>query len=120
MRIAIPLANGKVSMHFGHCEKFAFVDIDNGSRMVLRREEIPAPPHQPGFLPVWMAQHNVDLVIAGGMGRRALELFAEHGIKVVTGAPPLEPDQLIQSYLSNTLETGANPCDHDHRHGCGH
>jgi ATP-binding protein involved in chromosome partitioning len=46
------------------------------------------------------------------MGQRAVSLFVEKGIKVITGAAELEPEALVTGYLDNTLMTGANVCDH--------
>jgi ATP-binding protein involved in chromosome partitioning len=54
----------------------------------------------------------VNLIIAGGMGQRALGLFTEKGIRVITGAPTLEPEALVQHYLAGSLTTGPNVCDH--------
>ena len=58
--------------------------------------------------------HNLGagVIIAGGMGGRALSLFEQNGIKVVTGASAGEPEELVRSYLDDTLATGANVCDH--------
>jgi len=70
------------------------------------------PPHEPGVLPRWLHQQGTNVIIAGGMGARALELFAENGIKVMTGAPSLAPEELVQQYLDSTLQTGFNMCDH--------
>jgi len=112
MRIAIPLAHGKLSMHFGHCEHFALVDVDLSSKRMLNRVDIKAPPHQPGLLPPWLAQRGATLIIAGGMGQRAQTLFADHGIQVLVGAPVETPERLINAYLSGTLATGENICDH--------
>ena len=68
---------------------------------------------------------GANVIIAGGMGGRALELFEQNGIKVVTGAPSMEPEVLVKSYLDNTLKAGENVCDHDKdhvpgQHICGH
>jgi predicted Fe-Mo cluster-binding NifX family protein len=52
------------------------------------------------------------MIIAGGMGQRAIGLFNRLGIKVITGAPVQEPEELVKSYLDNTLITGGNICDH--------
>jgi predicted Fe-Mo cluster-binding NifX family protein len=46
------------------------------------------------------------------MGGRALQLFAQHGIKVLTGAPALPPEDLVAQYMENNLQTGDNVCDH--------
>jgi len=73
--------------------------------------EVP-PPHEPGLLPPWLGQRNVNVIIAGGMGQRALTLFAQNGIQVVTGATAGSPEELVMAYLNGTLQTGANVCDH--------
>ncbi len=112
MRIAIPLAQGQLSPHFGHCENFALVDVDAESKSIVKRENIEAPPHQPGLLPPWLSERNVDIIIAGGMGRRALGLFAEHGIQVVIGAKRGTPEDIVKNYLEGNLELGQNVCDH--------
>ena len=112
MRIAIPLANGKLSMHFGHCERFALVDVDPTEKKILKREDIEAPPHEPGLLPRWLAERGANMIIAGGMGQRARGLFTEQGVQVVVGAPADTPEQLVTAYLSGTLQIGDNVCDH--------
>ena len=94
MKIAIPLADGKLSMHFGHCECFALVDVDPATKKILKRENIDAPPHEPGLLPGWLAERGANLIIAGGMGQRAQSLFTQQGIEVVVGAPAETPDAL--------------------------
>ncbi|MFH0779179.1 MAG: NifB/NifX family molybdenum-iron cluster-binding protein [Candidatus Eisenbacteria bacterium] len=112
MRIAIPLADGKLSAHFGHCERFALVDVDVAGKKIVRREDIEAPPHQPGLLPPWLAERGATVIIAGGMGQRARGLFAEQGIQVIVGAQPETPEKLISDYLAGTLQVGENVCDH--------
>lgn len=112
MRIAIPLAEGKLSMHFGHCERFALVDVDVAAKTVVKREDVDAPPHQPGLLPPWLAKKGATVIIAGGMGSRAQALFAEEGIETVVGAACDSPETLVASYLAGTLKSGANLCDH--------
>ncbi len=111
MRIAIPLAEGKLAMHFGHCASFALLDVDT-TKKVTNREDIEAPPHQPGLLPPWLEERGVTLVIAGGMGQRARELFQARGIEVIVGASAETPEILVEKYLSQTLVTGDNACDH--------
>ncbi len=112
MRIAIPVAEGKLSAHFGHCESFALIDTDPEGQKILSREDVEAPPHQPGLLPGWLAERGANVVIAGGMGGRALDLFSERGISVVLGVSSGDPDRLVIEYLSGALKTGENSCDH--------
>ena len=112
MRIAIPLANGKLSMHFGHCERFALIDVDPQTKTILEKQELEAPEHEPGLLPRWLAERGAQMIIAGGMGSRAQSLFAQNGIEVVVGAPAQSPETLVSSYLEGTLQAGDNVCDH--------
>ena len=110
LKIAIPLAEGMLCNHFGHCEQFALIDLKG--QEITQKELVTPPPHEPGLLPRWLGEKGVNLIIAGGMGQRALSLFSERGIKVLTGAPQLPPEELIGHYVSQTLVTGANVCDH--------
>jgi predicted Fe-Mo cluster-binding NifX family protein len=112
MRIAIPLADGKLTMHFGHCQSFALIDVDVTEKKIVKREDVEAPTHQPGLLPSWLAKRGVNTIIAGGMGQHAHGLFAEQGVQVIVGAPAETPEKLIADYLGGTLQTGANACDH--------
>ncbi|MDI6852087.1 MAG: iron-sulfur cluster carrier protein MrpORP [Deltaproteobacteria bacterium] len=109
-KAAVPISGGVLCNHFGHCEKFAVMHVYDGEVGAMELHE--PPPHEPGILPRWLGELGVDLIIAGGMGQRALSLFAEQGITVITGAPNLEPEALMRQYLTGSLMTGANVCDH--------
>jgi predicted Fe-Mo cluster-binding NifX family protein len=112
MKIAIPVAEGKLCMHFGHCEQFALVDADEKAKKVTGKRMLTPPPHEPGVLPKWLHEQGANVIIAGGMGQRAQSLFAENGIKVVVGASAETPEQLVSQYLEGTLVAGVNVCDH--------
>jgi ATP-binding protein involved in chromosome partitioning len=112
MRIVIPLADGKLTSHFGHCASFALVDVDPAEKIIVKREDIEAPPHEPGLLPPWLAERGANLIIAGGMGHKARELFTEQGIQVMVGAIAETPEKLSADYLAGTLQLGENVCDH--------
>ncbi len=112
MRIAIPVAQGQLCQHFGHCEEFAIVDVNSQEKCISGIHRETPPAHAPGVLPEWLGQQKVNVVIAGGMGSRAQSLFAENGIQVVIGAAAGTPEEVVNAYLSGTLQTGANICDH--------
>lgn len=112
MKIAIPVADGHLSAHFGHCQEFAVLETDQEGKEVAGKSMHEAPPHEPGLLPRWLHDLGADIIIAGGMGERAQQLFAENGITVVVGAPAETPEQLASTYLSGTLQAGENICDH--------
>jgi predicted Fe-Mo cluster-binding NifX family protein len=112
MKIAIPISNGCLSAHFGHAAQFAILDADPDAGTITSRQDIDAPPHEPGLLPAWLKELGADIIIAGGMGQRAQQLFAANGVDVVVGAPALAPEVIVESHLSGTLRTGGNICDH--------
>ncbi len=111
MRFAVPTNEGKLCAHFGHCEKFALIDTDaNGA--IVNESYITPPPHEPGLLPPWLSEQGVNCIIAGGMGSRAQQLFAQQSVKVVTGAQGEIPREIVENYLKGALLTGTNTCDH--------
>ena len=111
-KIAIPLAGGKLSLHFGHCEQFAVVTINNGE--VVREEILTPPVHQPGTYPRFLASQGVSDVIVGGIGQRAVDIFNQNNISVKTGAELKSLSELTSDFISETLITGVNSCDSDH------
>ncbi len=112
MNIAIPVTNGRLSAHFGHCDEFAVFETDAKAGSIISQSLHRPPPHEPGALPRWLGQLGADVVLAGGMGQRALQQFAQHDIEVVIGVPAETPERLALAYLRGTLEAGANLCDH--------
>ena len=68
MRIAIPMTAGRLSPHFGHCEQFALLDVDQASKKIVGKLELQSPEHQPGLLPRWLTEKGATLIIAGGIG----------------------------------------------------
>ncbi|MGI5914781.1 MAG: NifB/NifX family molybdenum-iron cluster-binding protein [Bacteroidales bacterium] len=119
--IAVPLENGVLCAHFGHCEKFAIVDVvDN---VITNIREVEPPQHVPGLYPRWVAGFGVTDVIAGGMGQRAISLFNEQNINAFVGAPVKTAQDLVNDFISGKLTLSANYCDHGSKHGdsgCGH
>ena len=111
MKIAIPLVEGSLSMHFGHCDTFAVMDVDEKGT-VTSRQDLTPPPHEPGVLPEWLHSLGVTHVITGGMGSRAQSLFAAQNIAVIVGAPFGQPEQLAAMCAAGTLMNGNNVCDH--------
>jgi len=112
MKIAIPCAEGELCMHFGHCQQFALVDVDEEAKTVTGTTMLTPPAHEPGVLPRWLAEQGATLVIAGGMGMRAQQIFGANGIEVLTGASPAAPEAVAKAYLAGSLASGPNACDH--------
>ena len=112
MRYAVPVTDGKLAAHFGHCSHFALIDVDDETMTIEKKEIIASPGHQPGFLPAWLAEEGVSVVIAGGMGSRAQAIFKENRIEVIIGVLGDDPEELVLDYIKGSLEAGDNICDH--------
>jgi predicted Fe-Mo cluster-binding NifX family protein len=112
MKIAIPTAEGKLAMHFGHCQTFEILTVDPDTKTISNRESKTPPPHEPGVLPAWLGEQKVNIIIAGGMGSRAQQLFAQNNIQVVVGAPAASSEELVNAWMNGTLTSGTNACDH--------
>jgi len=112
MKIAVPTVEGKLCTHFGHCQQFCIIDVDKDNKIVTKQMLTP-PAHEPGVLPRWLGEQKVTHILAGGMGVRAQELFAQNQITVVTGVQGSpSPEDAVTAYLAGSLQTGANACSH--------
>ena len=117
VKIAIAMDGTRVSEHFGHCQKYAIFTVQNS--MIIRGDDLDSPGHEPGKLPRFLAEHGANLVIAGGMGPRAIDLFHENGIDVILGASG-DVDAVAQAYIRGDLTTGQSTCHHGPDDECGH
>lgn len=112
MIIAIPTSNKQICKHFGHCDHFALIDIDEATQSIRSLHYKEPPPHEPGRLPTWLNEQGVNVVIANGIGQGAKNIFSQIGIKVVVGAIGNTPEGLVAAYFDQTLTTEENSCDH--------
>jgi predicted Fe-Mo cluster-binding NifX family protein len=112
MRYAVPVTDGKMAAHFGHCSHFAFFDVDDARNVIMKKEMVASPGHEPGLLPTWLAEEGVSAVIASGMGSRAQGLFRESRIQVITGTLESDPEKAVLDHIKGALATGNNLCDH--------
>jgi predicted Fe-Mo cluster-binding NifX family protein len=110
---------GEISVHFGRCPYYTFLEVDGND---VKNWEILKNPyhgnHAPGKVPGFIHSQKADVMIAGGMGPRAIEFFDGFGIEAVTGAFGRIEDAL-NAYLKGELR-GAGACQHDHPESCGH
>lgn len=107
---AIPVLNKKLSAHFGHSEEFAVITTDG--EKVLGTEFFNPPVHQPGTYPRFLAEKGVNVIIAGGLGVKAQEIFKANNIEVHLGVNSIDPVEIVEQYLRDNLESGNNLCDH--------
>ncbi|MFA9391814.1 MAG: NifB/NifX family molybdenum-iron cluster-binding protein [Prolixibacteraceae bacterium] len=109
-KIAIPVKNGILDAHFGHCKNLVIFEVDG--KTVLNESVIDAPPHEPGLLPELLSGLGVTDIIAGGMGEKAIQLFQQAGVNAFVGAPQLAAKHLLDGFLNQTIQFSANYCDH--------
>jgi predicted Fe-Mo cluster-binding NifX family protein len=123
MRIAVSADNKQgldsvVSAHFGRCPHYVLVDVDD--HVVTQVQEVDSPyygHHQPGQVPAFIHSLGANVMLAGGMGGRAIWFFQEFGIEGVTGAYGTVR-QSVERYLGGELK-GAAPCKESEEHGHG-
>ncbi|TAJ44110.1 NifB/NifX family molybdenum-iron cluster-binding protein [Methanofollis fontis] len=116
MKVGVARDGTEVSQHFGQCEGYAIFEVENGT--VVGRTDIASPGHSPGVLPALLAENGATVVIAGGMGPKAVDLFCARGIEVYLGVSG-SVEEAIALFLKGELVTSANVCSHD-GHDCGH
>lgn len=119
-KIAVPVAEGVLSSHFGHCEEFLFATVEGGK--VAGISKLVPPPHEPGVIPNWLAEKGATTVLVGGMGERAQQILESKGVSVICGIQPGNPVEIVNQYLARKLKTGENACNHEEgdHHDCGH
>ena len=111
---------GQVSGHFGRCPYYVLVEANgdtvSGSRVVSNPY---FDLHRPGVMPRFIRDLGADVIIAGGMGPRSIEMFHGFAIDVATGATGAV-ETLLGVYLRGE-HRGVVPCAHDHPDTCdGH
>ena len=123
MRIAISAENqngldSPVSPHFGRCPCYILVDVKGREVTAVTAVDNPYyGNHAPGQVPGFIHSQGANVMLAGGMGHRAVSFFQQYGIEAVTGASGTVR-QALQSYLGGKLR-GAEPCaesQHHHHH----
>ncbi len=109
--------DGSLSPHFGRCPYYTVVDVEDGQVVDVRVVENPYyQSHAPGVVPQYIKSLGADVIIAGGMGPRAMTLFEEFGVEVVTTGGPAPIQEVLLAYLSGRLK-GAVACEEHGHHG---
>lgn len=117
MNIVIAAQGNNVAGHFGHCEKFVFVEVAGDK--IIAINEIENPGHKPGFLPNFLADRGANVIISGGMGAGATTIFNQRNVKVIVGASGNIED-VVKDFLAGKLESSGSVCNkHEHAHECG-
>ena len=125
MKIAVTYENGNVFQHFGHTEQFKLYDVQDGK--VVSSQVVDTNGSGHGALAGFLAAHQVEALICGGIGGGAQMALAEAGIRLYAGCSG-DADTRVAELLAGTLVSAAEAtCDHHHGedhacgdHGCGH
>ena len=112
LKIAIACEGEVVTEHFGHCLNFTLFETEE--QKIIKQTSVANPGHRPGFLPLFLRDLCVNVIIAGGMGGGAIDLFNEYGIEVIVGAAGGAEDN-VKAYLSGELKSTGSVC-HQHMH----
>jgi predicted Fe-Mo cluster-binding NifX family protein len=107
MKISISTDGEMVAQHFGRCPSFTIVDFEG--RKIVSKERVENPGHHPGYIPQFLRERGVDCIVAGGMGRRAADLFQQLGIDAVLGITG-RVDDVIEEIIAGTLKGGESLC----------
>lgn len=118
MKIAVTYENGQIFQHFGHTEQFKIYEVEEGK--VMSAEVVDTNGSGHGALAGFLADHQVEALICGGIGGGAQMALAQAGIKLYGGVFGAA-DDAVNALLADNL--AFNPdvhCDHhDHEHGEG-
>lgn len=118
--IAVPTRDGNVDQHFGHCEYFTLLTVDD-SRVIIAEEQLTPPPGcgcKSNIIPI-LVEKGVRVLIGGNMGQGAINKLEDHGIQVIRGASGSVTDAAAL-WLAGNLQDKDEVCHaHDGHEGCG-
>ncbi|MEA2096894.1 MAG: NifB/NifX family molybdenum-iron cluster-binding protein [Candidatus Cloacimonadota bacterium] len=117
MKIAIPTENNNVAQHFGRCQQYTLVDVENSK--VTNIVVIDNPGHAPGAIPKFLNEKGCNLIITGGMGQKAQQFFEQFNISWIIGVQG-DVKSVINDFINNNLIVGDSTCDHGEGKGTGY
>ncbi|HOP08957.1 MAG TPA: NifB/NifX family molybdenum-iron cluster-binding protein [Candidatus Methanofastidiosa archaeon] len=125
MRIALPTNGDKgmdeeVCPHFGRAVTYTIYDTETKDVEVV--ENTSNHMGGSGLPPDLLHEKNVDALICGGIGRKAIELFNSKGIKVYSGAIDTVKDtiELFEVGILNEASSDSACSGHHHTGECNH
>lgn len=113
-RIAIP-SNGQGGLdgaragHFGHCDTFTFVDVEEGQ--IIKVTTLQNQEHVQGgcMVPVNLLSDNkVNALVVGGIGMRPLMGFRQVGIDVYHDAERTDIKPVVEDMIAGKLPEISN------------
>lgn len=117
MKIALPTRDGQIDDHFGHCDHFTLMTLDE-EKNIVKIEKMESPEGcgcKSDIAPI-LADKGVSVMLAGNMGEGAVRVLAASKIRVVRGCSgPI--DDVAAKWIAGDLQDNLITCDH---HDCGH
>lgn len=102
-KVAIPVANDKLSEHFGACSYYEVFEID-GEHVRRNTFEMPSVVSVTE-LPLWLEEQGITDVITHRIKKEIIALFAAKKINLFVGASLKSTEELIDDYLQGKLES---------------
>ena len=109
VRLAVPSEgmgglDGKRSGHFGHCDAFTCVDIEDGKIGAVRVLRNGGHAEGGCMVPVrLLAREGVQAIVVGGIGMRPLLGFQEKGIAVYRDAEHTDIRPAVEAFAAGKL-----------------
>lgn len=120
MKIALPSRNGYIDDHFGHCEYFTVLTIDDEKKEILNNETIESPAGCgcKSNIAQDLSKMGVNLMLAGNMGDGAVNVLRKSNINVIRGCSG-DVVTVALDYINGKIKDSGDSC-HTHEHGCHH
>lgn len=117
MKIALPTRDGVIDSHFGHCDYFTIIEVNEHKEVVSKSVlESPQGCGCKSSIATTLAQLGVQWMLAGNMGQGAVNVLKEQNIKVVRGCSGAV-EAVAEAWLKGEVADNSVACDH---HSCNH
>lgn len=117
MKIALPTRDGMIDSHFGHCDHFTIMEINDNKEIVSTSKlESPQGCGCKSNIASTLAELGVEWMLAGNMGQGAVNVLNGQNIKVVRGCSG-EVEAVANEWLKGNVADNLIACDH---HDCNH
>lgn len=124
MKIAVPVTDtDQIDDHFGHCQFYNIFSISNKNQIEII-ETLPSEQGcgcKSGIAEV-LAAHGVTILLAGSIGKGAINVLNNSGIQVIRGCSG-SVNQNVEQYLKGSISDSGLTCrqhESDAEHLCSH
>lgn len=123
MKIAIPTKNNLVDSHFGNCEYYTIVNVNEAREIeTMERFDSPKGCGCKSNVATTLKEMGVETLLAGNMGQGAVNKISQAGIEVVRGCEG-DVRELAEAFVKDGVADSGETCDHTHGdsdHQCSH